>query len=116
MRRFNWNDVPAEEMPTEAGTVRRRFVSGKKMTIALVTFEPHSATEPHRHENEQFAFVLSGTLEFTVEGVPVTVQGGEAIHLAPNEWHGARSLDEPATVLDVFSPPRADWEQPQQQT
>ena len=113
MRRFNWDDVPVEEMPTQAGTVRRRFVSGEKMTIALVTFDPHSATEAHRHENEQFAFVLSGRLEFQVEGVPVVVQGGEVLHLASNEWHGARSLGEPAVVLDVFSPPRADWEPPQ---
>ena len=112
MRHFRWDDVPEEEVEAEAGTVRRRFVSGEKMTIALVTFEPHSATEAHRHENEQFAFVLSGRLEFQVEGVPVVVQGGEVMHLASNEWHGARSLEEPAVVLDVFSPPRDDWKTP----
>lgn len=99
-------------MPAEAGTVLRRYVSGEKMTVAQVAFAPHSATEPHRHENEQFTFVLSGALEFTVEGRTILVRAGESLYLAANEFHGARALDEPATVLDVFAPPRADWTEP----
>jgi quercetin dioxygenase-like cupin family protein len=55
--------------------------------------------------------VLSGALEFIVEGRPVVVRPGEILHLPANEQHGARALED-TVVLDVFSPPRQDWGAP----
>lgn len=109
MSKFDWETIPESAMPTLAGTVLRRFVHGEKLTIARVAFAKDSEVAIHSHENEQFAFVLSGTMEFTVAGEKIIVNEGEVIHLLPNIPHGARSIGE-AVVLDVFAPIRADWD------
>ena len=110
MRRYRWDQVVEEAMPAE-GSVLRRFVGGEQMTVARVVFTAGSAVAEHSHENEQFAVVLSGEMEFMVEDEPVVVRAGEVIHLAANERHGARARTD-AVILDVFAPPRADWGAP----
>ena len=92
-------------MPSEAGTVLRRFANGEKLTMPRVSFR---GRQSHAHENEQFTFVLSGTMQFTINGDPVTVREGEFVHMSPNAPHGARFIGE-AVVLDVFTPIRANW-------
>lgn len=110
MKHYDWQRVAEEPMPAD-GSVLRRFVNGERMTVARVAFTAGSAVAAHRHENEQFAVVLSGAMEFTVEGVAVVVRAGEALHLAANEFHGARALED-AVVLDLFAPIRDDWGSP----
>jgi quercetin dioxygenase-like cupin family protein len=103
-----WEEIPESEMPSLAGTVLRRFLSGEKMTVARVTFTEGAAVSEHTHENEQYTLVLSGRMEFRIEGETVVVGAGEVLHLPSNVRHGAKAL-EPSVLLDVFSPPRADW-------
>jgi quercetin dioxygenase-like cupin family protein len=103
-----WEEIPEAEMPSLTGTVLRRFVSGEKMTVARVSFTDGAAVAEHTHENEQYTLVLSGRMEFRVEGKPVVVGPGELLHLPSNVRHGATAL-EASVLLDVFSPPRADW-------
>ena len=110
MKHYNWSDVTEEPMPAE-GSVLRRFVNGERMTVGRVAFTAGSATPPHRHDNEQFSVVLSGVMEFTVEGTPVVVRAGEVLYLPGGEFHGARALED-SVVMDVFAPPRADWGAP----
>jgi quercetin dioxygenase-like cupin family protein len=109
MSKFDWATIPESAMPALAGTVLRRFVHGEKLTIAQVAFATDSEVAVHTHENEQFTFVLSGTLEFTIAGEKTIVNTGEVVHILPNIPHGARSIGE-AVVLDFFTPIRADWE------
>lgn len=111
MKHVDWERVAEEPMPCDAGTLLRRFINGTTMTLGRVTFTEGTIAPTHRHENEQFSIVLSGTMEFTVEGQAVIVSAGQLLHLESNELHGARALTD-ATVLDVFSPPRADWGEP----
>lgn len=109
MSKFNWDSIPQTEIPSGAGTVLRRFVHGEKLTVAQITFAKDSEVAVHTHENEQFTFVLSGTMEFTIAGEKVIVNTGEAVHIPSNVPHGARSIGE-AVVMDTFAPIRADWE------
>jgi quercetin dioxygenase-like cupin family protein len=113
MNQYNWDRVRESKMPSVEGDVLRRFVEGEQMTVGRVSFTAGATTEPHRHHNEQFSIVLSGRMEFTVEGKSVIVGQGEVLHLEANELHGAKAL-EPSVVMDVFSPPRTDWVQPEE--
>ena len=81
------------------------------MTVARISFSAGAATLEHRHDNEQFSLVLSGEMEFVVEGEKTIVRDGELIHLPSNSFHGARAISE-SVVLDMFAPPRADWGPP----
>ena len=102
---WRWEELPVDHpMPR----IDRRRVIGSQAMLSHVTLHAGFVVPPHQHENEQFAVVLSGRMRFTL-GPPnaervVDVGAGEALHLPPNERHGAEAI-ETSVVLDVFSPP-----------
>jgi len=88
--------------------IDRRLVRGEHAMLSHVTLHEGFRVEPHAHENEQFAVVLSGRIRFTL-GEPgsersVELVGGQMLHLPPNARHGAEAL-ETTVIVDVFSPP-----------
>lgn len=109
MATYVWDSMEATAMPAVTGSVMRRYVSGAEMTVARIAFSEGAVTAEHRHENEQFSYVLEGTMQFTIEGAPLVVPAGEMVHLPSNVLHGAKAVTA-AIVLDMFAPPRADWE------
>lgn len=112
MQKIDFGTLPVSPLPAETGSVLRRFTGGEQLTVAQITFAAGSALPGHRHTNEQFTLVLSGTMEFFREdNTTILVNAGEMMHLPSNEWHGARSITD-AVVLDMFAPPRADWGPP----
>lgn len=106
-----WDGIVESAMPSEGGVVLRRFVSGENITVGRIAFEAGAVTPEHEHANEQFSLVLSGLMEFVVDGNTVMVRPGDVLHLPSGIRHGARAI-EPSVVLDMFSPPRADWVAP----
>ena len=113
-QKYAWSEIEAGDAPVVSGTSLRRFLSGEKMTLAQFRFSAGTVLAEHRHDNEQFSLVLEGTMEFNIEGKdgPLTVQPGEIVYLRPGILHGAKAVTD-ATILDVFSPTRDDW-QPEQ--
>ena len=106
---YKWDDILETALPSEGqGAILRRFFNGDAMTIARVTFSAGAISPVHSHVSEQVALVLSGRMEFTVDGKPVVVAAGEALHLPAHVPHGATALED-SVLFDVFSPPRADW-------
>jgi quercetin dioxygenase-like cupin family protein len=106
--KVDWDNVPEEAMDSEGGAVLRRFIHGANTTVARVSFEAGAAIAVHSHPNEQWAQVLTGRMEFTVDGKSITVEAGQMLHLLPDVPHGAKALV-PSVVLDMFAPPRLDW-------
>lgn len=105
--KYCWNDLPRDQ-PMQL--LARRRIIGKRMMISQVLLERGCDVPMHRHENEQFACILSGALRFGIgeEGSPehslVEVRAGEVLHLPSNLPHSAYALEE-TLVLDIFSPP-----------
>ena len=87
-----------------------RALHGEQLTMALVDLEPNVAVPEHRHPNEQLGFVVEGTITMTVGGESRELRRGETYVIASNLPHAALAGAEGATVVDVFTPPRADWE------
>lgn len=101
----SWDELPVDH---PMGLIDRRRVMGVHAMISHVTLHPGFKVEPHRHENEQFAVVLSGRIRFTL-GDPaaehdVELTGGRVIHFPPGVPHGAEAIEE-TVILDIFSPP-----------
>ena len=105
MRPFNWQQFNESEMPSEAGTVLRRFANGEKLTVARVSF---AADSPMRTRMGSLRSSSPARWSSRSTATPVTVREGEFVHVSPNVPHGARSIGEDA-VLGVFTPIRADW-------
>ncbi len=88
-----------------------RAVLGERITFAVVDVDPNVAVPEHRHGNEQVGIVLKGTITMVVDGESRTLGVGETYVIRGDVPHSATAGPEGVTVIDVFSPTRADWEQ-----
>jgi transcriptional regulator with XRE-family HTH domain len=74
----------------------------------LVTIAPGESGDPrddYAHEGEEFAYVLSGALVFTVDGVEHRLEAGDAIHYQSTVPHLVRNDEgKAAEVLWVLTP------------
>jgi quercetin dioxygenase-like cupin family protein len=81
-------------------------VPGKETVIYIADVMPGAAGGRHTHYGDEFVFILEGTLVITPDGKePITLQSGEAAHLAPADGvHCAKNgnSSEPAKVLVVL--------------
>jgi transcriptional regulator with XRE-family HTH domain len=74
----------------------------------LVTIAPGTTDAPpddHAHDGEEFAYVLSGAVVFTVDGVENRLEAGDAVHFKATVPHLVRNDEtRPAEVLWVLTP------------
>jgi quercetin dioxygenase-like cupin family protein len=88
-----------------------RAVRGERITFAVVDLEPNHDVPEHRHANEQVGMVLKGSITMVVAGESRTLGVGDTYVIPGNVPHSAASGPDGATVVDVFTPIREDWEQ-----
>ena len=102
-----WDDLPRDEVNPTFG---RKLVSGEQITMAQVFLAPGGGAPKHHHENEQFSYVVKGTLRFWIgdEEKVLDVKAGEVLQIPANVPHRAEAQDH-VFAIDVFSPPRWDW-------
>lgn len=92
--------------------LQRQFVSTDRITVARFRLKKGCVIPAHHHENEQVTHVLKGELRFDFDGRKVTVRAGEVLCIPSHLPHSAEALEN-TLVVDLFSPPRHDWEQRQ---
>lgn len=88
-----------------------RAVHGEEVTLAVVEIEPGAGLPEHQHANEQLGLVLRGELRFRVGEEERTVGPGGIWRIVSETPHSATAGPEGAVVVDVFSPPRHDWDE-----
>ena len=103
-----WDEVPLEKM---RGGMNRRYVHSDKMMVAQVNFLKGDSVPAHRHDNEQYTYVVTGALRFLfgeAQDEEVVVGAGEIVFIPSGLLHSA-SADVDTFELDIFDPPRRDW-------
>jgi quercetin dioxygenase-like cupin family protein len=105
-KEVRWEQLPLEQL---APLLSRRYVSTGTMTVAQFQLKRGCAVPRHQHENEQLSFVLSGALKYISDAGEHVVKAGGFFVIPANTPHAAEALED-CLVLDVFAPPRADWE------
>lgn len=103
-----WDDIPWERLNEK---LERRLITGDRIMLAHVLLRKGCVVPRHRHENEQFTYILEGALLFRLgqDGAEeVIVRRGEVLHIPGNAWHEAEALED-TLDMDIFSPPRQDW-------
>ena len=106
--RHNWDIVKNEAL---TDLIDRKMIWGENLMLAHVFLKKGSVVPLHQHENEQFSYILKGSMRFWLEkeeGDEIQVETGDVLQLPPNVPHGAIALEDTLS-LDVFSPPRQDW-------
>jgi quercetin dioxygenase-like cupin family protein len=104
----SWDDVPRERV---TDLLDRQLITGERVMLAHVHLKRGCVVPKHRHENEQFTYIIDGALRFSLgeDGQEeVVVRSGQVLHIPGNVWHEAEALED-TLDMDVFSPPRADW-------
>ena len=107
---FHNLDQPVDGLLRElAAGVTTRIFSGEQAMLSVVTCAPNTQGVLHHHPEEQWGVLL--------EGSAVRIQGGEEIEVKKGDFwrtpgnvpHTMRAGADGARVLDIFSPPRAEY-------
>ena len=97
---------------TLAPGVTAKVAAGEKMMFSLVTLAPNAVVPSHTHPHEQMGMLVSGTMEFTIEGETRTLTGNEMYFVPGGAPHAAKAGPGGALALDAFSPPREEYRLP----
>jgi quercetin dioxygenase-like cupin family protein len=90
--------------------VLARSVEGEQCSLAVVELDPNSVVAEHRHANEQLGIVVSGSVTFRVGEEERALAPGGTWRIPPNVPHEVHAGPNGAVVVDVFAPPRTDWQ------
>ena len=89
--------------------VLARTVDGEHCSFGVVELDPNTVVPEHHHPNEQLGIVVSGSVRFRVGDEERELGPGGTWRIPPDVPHEVVTGPNGAVVLDVFSPPRADW-------
>lgn len=98
------DDTTAEPLP---GVRLAQLAAGERMSLQHFAIDPGAEVEVHSHHHEQLGFLVSGSLDFVIDGEPLRVKPGDSYVIPGDEPHGVVNPgDEPAVGVELFSPPR----------
>lgn len=100
-----WADITPEPMNP---LLTRQYVSGEQGMAARILLKKGCVVPEHSHPNEQIALILTGALEFVIDGETLIARAGELIVIPANVPHSATALEDTEDI-DFFAPPRQDW-------
>ena len=103
----NWSALPSEVV--RPGVSRRGFGTDKCLLI-MNSCEPGMELRPHSHPFEQIALITSGRGRYHVGDTPHEVGPGSVLLIPAGVTHFMETVDETVENLDVFAPPRADYD------
>jgi quercetin dioxygenase-like cupin family protein len=81
-----WRDAPVEEV---LPGITRQVVNGERQTLVRYVYQPGSVFPIHHHPEEQITVVVSGEIEFEVDGASVVLTAGQVAVIPSNVPHGA---------------------------
>lgn len=87
--------------------ITRRDFAGEKLMVCHYVLQPGVYIRSHRHEHEQFSFIIKGAMEFVVGGERRVLKADGVLHVPPNTDHEAAAIEE-TTIIDIFTPIRED--------
>jgi len=108
LQSVNWDDV---ELETVNASMKRRIVTGERMTVARIYLKDGFLVPLHSHDHEQITQVISGTLRFSFgedRSETIDVGPGGVVVIPSNLPHEALVIGD-VEEMDIWSPRRDDW-------
>lgn len=75
-------------------TAHGPVIEGERIQVGLIRMPKGTGARPHTHPNEQWIYVLQGTLESEVEGVRSRVPPGAVLYIPAQAVHSAVATPE----------------------
>jgi quercetin dioxygenase-like cupin family protein len=101
----------SEETPvkTPDGADRRVLSYGENVMLVQFNFDAGIKSWEHCHPHEQIGYVVSGEIEFYLEGnKPVHLKPGGSYYVPSDVKHYIKTLA-PTVLVDCFTPIREDF-------
>lgn len=92
------------------GGVLGRVVHGERVTMGLIELDAGSVVPEHSHANEQVGILLHGSLSFRVDDETRELGPGGTWRILADVPHEVQTGPDGAVLIEIFSPPRDDWE------
>ena len=86
-----------------------RIFAGEQAMLSIVTIAPNTIGTMHHHPEEQWGVLLEGSAIRFQGGEEIAVRKGDFWRTPGNVPHTMKAGPDGAKVLDVFSPPRAEY-------
>jgi quercetin dioxygenase-like cupin family protein len=110
---FHSLDNPTDGLLRElAPGVSTRIFAGEQAMLSIVTIAPGAMGTMHHHPEEQWGVLIEGTAIRYQGGEEIAVKKGDFWRTPGNVPHTMKAGPEGARVLDIFSPPRAEYRKP----
>lgn len=103
---YTIDKMPAKEMMQG---VTLRAASGANGTFGYFTLKKGVTVPMHSHVNEQYSFILKGSVRATIGDTVLVIKAGEMVLIPANVPHSFTSLENNTIDLDFFAPRREDW-------
>lgn len=98
----------ARKLDRAPGVIVNIMTDGEQATLVEVDLEPGSVVAMHTHVHEQTGTLISGRMEFEIDGETHDLHPGDAWMIPSGVPHEARAIEK-TLVIEAFSPPREDW-------
>jgi quercetin dioxygenase-like cupin family protein len=108
---FNLNDDPRGIQRILGEGIKTSVFPGEQVMLSVVRVEPHASGSIHSHPEEQWGLLLEGKCTRIQNGEEVECETGDFWCSPGGSVHGIRTGDSHAVILDIFSPPRAEYKQ-----
>jgi quercetin dioxygenase-like cupin family protein len=88
--------------------ISRQMISVESATLSQLLLKSGAIVPRHSHVNEQYSWIISGTLKFIFDDREILVGAGEVLLIPAHVPHSAVALEDTVDV-DFFVPRREDW-------
>lgn len=105
LAKSSWNTIEMEKLTDD---LSRQMISGQSATVSQLFLKQGATVPRHSHVNEQYSWIVSGSLKFIFDDKEVMLGAGDILVIPANMPHGAVALEDTLDV-DIFAPRREDW-------
>ena len=74
-------------------------VEGDRMIVGLMRMKAGTGAEPHSHPNEQWLYILEGTFQAVIGGLPVEAKPGTVVYIPADTIHAGKASAESDVVF-----------------
>jgi len=72
-------------------TANGACVEGDRMIVGLMRMPAGTGAEPHSHPNEQWIYILEGTLQATIGGKTIDAKPGSVVYVPAGVMHAGKA-------------------------
>jgi quercetin dioxygenase-like cupin family protein len=94
-------ELDAIDAGTGYSTSRGGVLEGERMQVGLINKARGTGSRPHSHPNEQFNYVLQGTLKVEMDGQVFLAPAGTVVYVPPNMVHSMVATPEEDVIFYV---------------